>query len=211
MILLWKMDMIWVFTSRSPSQNWVVCAYMLQSFQALTTVVQVCSSSREWKQIVLSVGAWMVLLKRSMQSLWSRPMITCNPVNQAREQEQIHTASMRFFVSVFESWVLLWTLLRRLDDVFERCRSQYMQYLYFEIQPCWQIWSYTLVGILILSSSVKYMFKEESLILTNGHTRHIVNGFNIVLSTIQPPLKVLDTKNNWCHILGQLSLLEIPT
>jgi hypothetical protein len=176
MILLWKMDMIWVFTSGSPSQKWVVCTYMLQFVQALTTVVQVCSSSREWKQIVLSVGAWMVLLKRSMQSLWLRPMITCNPVNQAREQEQIHTAPMRFIVCQSSSAEFFCGhssegLMMSLRDVEE---GKYMQCLYLEIQPCWQIWSYILVSTLIPFPSVKYMFKEELLILTNGHTKHIV-------------------------------------
>jgi hypothetical protein len=40
------------------------------------------------------------------------------------------------------------------------------------------------------------MFKEELLILTNGHTKQIVNGFDIVLNTVQPPQKVLGTKKN---------------
>ncbi len=164
-------------------------------------------------RLCLSVFAWMVLLKRSMQSLWSRPMITCNPVNQAGEQEQIHTASMRFIVcqslrAEFFCGHSSEGLMMSLRDVEE---SQHTQCLYLEIQPCWQIWPYTLVSTLIPFSSVKYMFKEELLILTNGHTKHIVNGFNTVWSNIQPPQKVLDTKKIWCHILGQLSLLEIPT
>jgi hypothetical protein len=65
-------------------------------------------------------------------------MITCNPVNHTGEHEQIHTASMRFFVSrslraEFFCGHSSEGLMVSLRDVEE---SQYMQCLYLEIQTC---------------------------------------------------------------------------